>query len=288
MLAIMGATGQTGGAALAELKRRDVKVRVIARDPARAAHLGGEGIEIVQGNAADAASLASAFAGAAAAYVMLAPPLQAADVLTESRGTARMIAAALRTAGVPHVVALSSVGAHLAEGSGIVRALHDFEAALAGAAPSITFLRPGYFMENWAAMLPAAREAGVLPSALLPLDAASETVSARDVGRTAAELLFDPRPGTRIVDLAGPTEYSPVDAAVILTKLLGRTVSAVPSSREETVAGLLAAGIGADYAARLADLNDAINAGRMGFPPGSGEMRRGTVTLDEALRRLST
>ena len=288
MLAIMGATGQTGGAALAELKRRGLTVRAITRDPARAAALAGQDIEIVRGDAADAASLAAAFAGATAAYVMLAPPLQAADVLAESRTAARAIAAAVRDAGVPHVVALSSVGAHLAEGNGIVRALHDFEAALAGAAPSITFLRPGYFMENWAAMLPVTREAGVLPSALLPLDVASETVSARDVGRTAAELLFDPRLGTRIVDLAGPAEYSPVDAAAILTKLLGRTVSAVPSSREETVAGLLAAGIGTDYAARLADLNDAINAGRMGFPPGSGEMRRGTVTLDEALRRLST
>ena len=287
MLAIMGATGQTGGAALAALEGRDVKLRAIARDPVRAAHLGGGGIEIVQGDTADAASLAAAFTGAAAAYVMLAPALQAADVLMESRETARRIAAALRAAGVPHVVALSSVGAHLAEGSGIVRVLYDFEAALVGAAPSITFLRPCYFMENWAAMLPVAREAGVLPSALLPLDAAIETVSALDVGRTAAELLLDPRPGTRIVDLAGPATYSPVDGAATMSKLLGRTVTAVPSSREETLAGLLAAGIGADYAARLADLNEAINAGRMIFPPSSGALRRGTVTLEEALRRLS-
>lgn len=287
MLAIMGATGQTGGAALAALEGRDVKLRAIARDPVRAAHLGGGGIEIVQGDTADAASLAAAFTGAAAAYVMLAPALQAADVLMESRETARRIAAALRAAGVPHVVALSSVGAHLAEGSGIVRVLYDFEAALVGAAPSITFLRPCYFMENWAAMLPVAREAGVLPSALLPLDAAIETVSALDVGRTAAELLLDPRPGTRVVDLAGPAKYSPVDGAATMSELLGRTVTAVPSSREETLAGLLAAGVGADYAARLADLNEAINAGRMIFPPGNGALRRGTVTLEETLRRLS-
>ena len=72
-----------------------------------------------------------------------------------------------------------------------------------------------------------------------------------------------------------------------MSELLGRTVTAVPSSREETLAGLLAAGVGADYAARLADLNEAINAGRMIFPPGNGALRRGTVTLEETLRRLS-
>ena len=217
---------------------------------------------------------------------MLAPPLQAADVLAESRIAARAIAEAVRTARVPHVVALSSAGAHLAEGNGIVRTLHDFEAALAGAAPSLAILRAGDFMENWAAMLPAAREAGVLPSAKAPLEARSETVSAQDVGRTAAELLFDPQSGTRIVNLAGPAEYSAVDAAASLSKLLGKEVAAVPSPRADIVAGLQAAGVSADYAAKLADLYEAINAGRMGFPPGSGELRRGTVTLEDVLRRL--
>ncbi|MDP1961284.1 MAG: hypothetical protein Q8K93_03690, partial [Reyranella sp.] len=165
-------------------------------------------------------------------------------------------------------------------------ALHDFEVALAGVAPSIVFLRPGYFMENWAAMLPAAQGDGVLPSAQNPLDAKGEIVSARDVGRTAAELLFEKRPGARIVDLTGPAEYSPVDAAAILSKLLGKPVSAVPMSREEAIAGLVAAGLGADYAAKLADLDDAANEGRMGFPTGGGEVRRGTVTLEQALQRL--
>lgn len=286
MFVIMGATGQAGGALLQVLKQRQAipqaTVRAIARDPARAAHLG---VEVVRGEASDSASLATAFTGAEAAFVMLVPPPLATDVLAESRAIARAIAAAVRAARVPHVVALSSVGAQLATGNGIVQALHDFEVALAGAAPSIVFLRPGYFMENWAPMLPAA-QAGVLPSAQQPLDARNEIVSAHDVGRTAADLLFEPRPGMRIVNLAGPAQYSPVDAAAILSKLLGKTVSAVPSSREETIAGLVAAGMGADYAAKLADLDDAANEGRMGFAPGSGEVRRGTVTLEQVLQRL--
>ena len=281
MVVIMGATGQVGGVVLERLKARGVPVRVVARDPSRAAQLG---VEVVRADASDEAGLAAAFAGAEAAFVMLVPPPGAADVLAAARASALAIAAAVRTAHVPHVVALSSAGAHLAGGNGIVQALHDFEAALAGAAPSLAFLRPGNFMENWAAMLPTVQEAGVLPSALLPLGHKSEIVSALDVGRTAAELLFDPRPGTHIVNLAGPAEYSAMDAAAVFSALLGKEVTAVPSSRDETIAGLMAAGLGADYAAKLADLNDAVNAG-LGFPAGS-EMRRGATTLEQALRRL--
>lgn len=283
MFVIMGATGQVGGAVLEALKQRGAAVRAVSRDPARAESLG---VEVVRGEASDTASLAAAFRDAEAVFVMLVPQPQAKDVLAEANAAARSIAAAVRSAGVPHVVALSSVGAHLSEGSGIVRALHDFEIALAGAAPSIVFVRPGDFLENWAAMLPVAQEAAVLPSGKLPLEARSEAVSALDVGRTATELLFEPRPGTRIVNLVGPAEYSAVDAAEILSRLLAKTVTAVPSSREESIAGLVAAGLGADYAEKLADLDDAFNAGRLGFPSGSGEMRRGTVTLEAVLRRL--
>lgn len=293
MFVIMGATGQVGGAVLAQLKGRGVAVRAVARDPSRAALLG---VEVVRGDASDAASLAAAFEGAEAVFVMLVPPPEAADVLVESRTIAQAIAEAVRAAKVPHLVALSSVGAQLASGNGIVQALHDFEAALAGSAPSIVFVRPSYFMENWGPVLPAA-QAGVLPSAQRPLDRRAEIVSTLDVGRAAAELLLEPRPTqddgtrpeTRIVNLAGPAEYSPVDAAALLSRLLGKTVSAIPMSREETIAGLLAAGFGADCAAKVADLDDAANEGRIGFPtsgPTSGEIRRGTVTLEQALQRL--
>ena len=283
MFVIMGTTGQVGGVVLERLKGRGIPVRAVARDPSRAL---SAGVEVVRADASDEASLATAFAGAEAAFVMLVPPPGAADVLAAARASAQAIAAAVRTARVPHVVALSSAGAHLAGGNGIVQALHEFEESLAGATPSLVFLRPGNFMENWGAMLPVAREAGVLPSALLPLEHRSEAVSAVDVGRTAADLLFDPRPGTHIVNLAGPAEYSAADAAAALSTLLGKKVTAVPSSRDETVAGLRAAGLGADYASKLADLNDAINAGSLGFPAGSGEMRRGATTLEQALQRL--
>jgi uncharacterized protein YbjT (DUF2867 family) len=286
MIVVMGATGQTGGATLKALQGRGLALRAISRDPARAAGILGRNVEVVRGDPSDGASLAAAFKGAEAAYVMAPPRMDAADVLAEGRATAHAIAGAVAAARVPHVVALSSSGAHLAEGSGIVRSLHDLETALQDATPSLVLLRAADFMENWAPMLPVAREMGVLPSARMPLDAKGESVSALDVGRTAAALLLEPKPGTRIVNIVAAHDSSPVDAAAILSRLLARPVAAVPADPAEGEAALRAQGASADFARLIGELYAAVNAGTMGFEAGVGETRRGKVTLEQVLERL--
>lgn len=283
MFVVMGATGQTGGATLRELQRRGATVRAITRDPQRASF--GEGVEAVRGDPADGAGLAAAFAGAQAVYVMLPAFLQAEDVLAACRSASQSIADAVRDARVPYVVALSSGGAHLAEGSGILRTLYDFERALRTTGAAITFLRAGDFMENWGSVLAVARSEGVLPSGRAPLDTPMEIVSTEDVGRFAASLLLDPVPGERIVNCLGPQDYTPNDVAAVLARLLGRPVTAVVASRDDTLAGLLAAGWNRDVAEKVVELSEGLNAGRIFFEP-VGETRHGNVTLEQVLRRL--
>jgi len=210
---------------------------------------------------------------------------QAQDALAGSRIAAQAIANAVREADVPCVIALSSGGAHLADGTGMIGTLYDFEKALHGTAASITFLRAADFMENWASVLPVARSEGVLPSGRTPLDTPKETVSTEDIGRTAATLMLDRVAGERIVNLFGPQDYSPLDAAAILSRLLGRPVTAVPGSHGDTVAALLAMGSSRDYAEKVAEITDGLNAGRIFFEP-VGERRRGNVSLEQALERL--
>jgi NAD(P)H dehydrogenase (quinone) len=286
MYAIMGATGQTGGAVVDALQRHGVRIRALTRDPAKAVRLEGKGAEIVRADPSDPQSLADAFAGMQGVYVLNVPDPGSGTVRADARRVSAAIAAAVRRANVPHVVALSSSGAQLGEGTGIIRALHELEAALRGTSPSITFLRPTYFMENWGGLVDVAREQGVLPSLRHPIDGKHEIVSAIDVGRTAAECLLEPRDGERIVNLIGPREYSSQDAAAALSTLLGRDVAAVPVPQDAAVPTLMAAGLSADYAREMAGMYQGINAGRVVFEP-VGEMRRGAVTLLEALRPLT-
>lgn len=285
MFAILGATGQTGGAALAAALAAGHAVRAIVREPSRATALADKGAVLARADLDDVEALTAAFAGAEAVYVLNPVPYDAEDVFAAAARNGAAIAEAIRSAGVPHVVALSSSGAHRTEGTGIVRALHDFEEALRGAAPSLTFIRATEFMENWGSVLGVAAEHGILPSMRQPLDNAGETVSAIDVGRQAAVELARPHAGERIVNLKGPTEHSIEEAAQALTELLGKPIAAVPTPREEWEPGLVAAGLSASHARELAALYDAMNAGRAGFEE-IGEARRGSVSLKQALAGL--
>lgn len=134
-------------------------------------------VEVFSADTANPNNLAAAFKGADAVYVLVPPDEHAPDVLAAGRATCEAIAAAVEQAGVSHVVALSSAGAHLASGTGLLRTLYDLEAALRRTKASATFIRAADFMENWASVLPVAREQGILPSVRMPLDAKVETVS---------------------------------------------------------------------------------------------------------------
>src|SRR5262249_5604836 len=60
---------------------------------------------------------------------------------------------------------------------------------------------------------PAARDKGVVPSFLQPLDRRIPMVATEDVGRVAAELLLENWNGKRIVELEEPRRLSPNDIA---------------------------------------------------------------------------
>jgi NAD(P)H dehydrogenase (quinone) len=286
MYAVMGATGKTGGAVLAELRRRGATVRALTRDPAGAGHLAAGDVELVAADLADPDGLAEAFEGADGAYVLLPPDPQAEDVLAAGRAAAQAIAQAVTWAGLPHVVALSSGGAHLHRGTGLIHTLYELEGALCRTEVAVTFVRACDFMENWSPLLPSAVEQGVLASPRLPVDAKVQMVSAEDVGRIAAACLLEPEGDLRIVDVLGPEDYAPQDIADAVGRVAGRSVQAVPLPGEALYLTLVGAGIGPDYAQGTVEIYDGLNAGRIRFEEGVGETRRGTVTLDEAVRRM--
>jgi uncharacterized protein YbjT (DUF2867 family) len=285
MYAIMGATGQTGGAALRELRRLGAGVRALVRDPSRGAALRADGVETVVADADDVDALTRAFTGVEGAYVMLPPHLQADDAIAAGLRTARAVAEAIDRAGLKHVVALSSGGAHLAQGTGVIRTLHDFEAELRRTRTEVTFIRASDFMENWAFAVPAALEAGVMPSGRVPFDKPMLTVSALDIGRLAARRLLDPGEEW-ILNLTGPADYSPNDLAAAFATAVGRPVQIVPLPREALLPAFLEAGIGPDYARGLVEVYDGLNAGLIDFEPGVGVLVRGEVSLVEAVRAM--
>jgi uncharacterized protein YbjT (DUF2867 family) len=149
MYVVAGATGNTGKPIAEALLKAGKKVRIISRDAAKATDLVALGAELIEGSSTDRATLTQALTGATAAYLLIPPAPQAVDFGAYQAEATENIAQAIQDSGVKNVVTLSSLGAHLESGAGVVQGLHHMENRLNQiAGVNILHLRPTYFLEN--------------------------------------------------------------------------------------------------------------------------------------------
>src|SRR5277367_1833594 len=118
MIVITGATGRTGSVAAEALIAKGAKVRAVGRDAKRLEPLAQKGAEPFVGNVEDAASMTKAFEGATAVYLVVPEDTSQPDLRAHQERVSDSYAKAVATARVPHVVALSSIGAQHAEKTG--------------------------------------------------------------------------------------------------------------------------------------------------------------------------
>jgi uncharacterized protein YbjT (DUF2867 family) len=284
MFIVLGATGHTGSVVAETLLARGQPVRVVVRSIDKGAPWKAKGAEIAVATYDDTKAMREAFEGANGVYLLVPPNYQAKAWLAEQQRTMDQAAEAVKASGISHVVFLSSVGAHIPEGTGPIRAVRYGEQKLGSIAKNLTILRPCYFMENWAPVLGAAKAQGVLPTFTAPT-VKIPMIATKDIGRIAAEYLMAGGQGRRIVELAGPEEYSPADAASVLSQILGRTVSAQAAPLSAVVPTFKSFGFSDEAAALFEEMYTAFSRGAVGYEhPDS--LVRGRVTLAEALRAM--
>lgn len=282
MYAIAGISGNVGSAAARVLLDRGKPVRAIVRDPAKGAEWISRGNDVAVADLDDPEALTSAFDGASAAFVLNPPAYQDPDFFARAEQLAVSIRKAARASGLPRLVVLSSIGAQIPKGTGNVGTNRIFEETLPDAAPAVVFLRPAYFMQNWAWVASVASDAGILPSFLQPANRAIPTISTRDVGEAVADALCADSPGRTEIELEGPAPASPDDAASAFSRALGRPVAAAVVPESEWPAQLAASQFSPRTIEAWIELFRAFNSGAIGFER-PAETRRGRISLDEAI-----
>lgn len=281
---VTGATGQVGGHVAAHLLERGHRVRVVVRDAQKAERWRVQGAEVALADLHDIDALRSAFQGADGVFALNPPAYASEDMI----GLAHKVCGAIRdaavAAGIGRVVGLSSVGAHRENGTGNIETNHILEQVFGELPGATAFVRAAWFMENASGLVPLAREQGVAPSFLAPLDRAIPQVATVDIGRVAAELLAGDWQGQRIVELRGPRDYSPLDVAAALGEIVGRSVEAVPFPREKWPGFFQQLGMSESSGTRWAEMVDGFNSGWIAFE-GIHEHVVGQVGLVDALQR---
>jgi uncharacterized protein YbjT (DUF2867 family) len=146
---ICGATGNVGSRIAELLLAAGKPVRVIGRDRVRLAPLAAKGAEPMPGDLEDPTFLEKAFTGARAVFALIPPKLDAKDQRDYQNRVGDALLSALSKARVLRVVTLSSVGAHLPEGTGPILGLHELESKFERLKEAgVVHLRPGFFLPN--------------------------------------------------------------------------------------------------------------------------------------------
>ncbi|WP_181175785.1 NAD(P)H-binding protein [Mesorhizobium sp. B2-3-4] len=286
MFVVLGAAGKIGRSTIGALRKQDVPVRAVIRDPSSADALRALGCEVEIADLRDAPALARATKGATAVQVICPVAIRADDASQEMQSTIRSIMDALDEFRPQTILAISDYGAEISAGTGITLTFHHLEAQLKTLPAALTLLRSAEHMQNWARVIGRALETGVLSSLHHPVSKAFPTVSAGDVGLIAADLLLSPADGLRVVHAEGPRRYSAIDVARTLGEIVGREVVARELPRQDWMPALVAGGIGETYARLVVELFDAHNAGRIDAQRDVGEIRFGRTDLRAALSAL--
>ena len=284
MFVVVGATGNTGSAVAETLLNQKQAVRVVVRSADKGAPWKAKGADIAVASFDDVSAMTEAFKGAKGLYLLVPPNYGATAWLADQCARMDRAAEAVQKSGVEHVVFLSSVGGHLHGGTGPIRAASYGEYALGCHAKRLTILRPCYFMENWMPSLGMVKQQGVLPT-FIPPQAKIPMISTKDIGRIGAEQLMTGGYGKQIVEMAGPEEYSPDQAALALGHILGKTVTAQHAPLSAVVPTFKSFGFSDEAAGLFEEMYTAFSKGAIGYEH-PDRLIRGTVTLQEAIRGM--
>ncbi len=283
MYAIMGITGQVGGAVGRTLLAATQPVRAVVRDAGKGQAWADRGCEVALADVEDATSLTAAFRGAEGVFVLVPPNFDPSPGFSEARAVAVILTAALAATHPARVVYLSTIGAQVSQ-SNLLTQHTIIERAIGQLPMPMTFLRPAWFMENsrWDVM--QARGKGLIPSFLQPLDKPVPMVATEDIGRVAAGLLQETWTGRRIVELEGPQRVTPNDIAATFANLLGRPVRAEAVPRESWERLFKSQGM-KNPIPRIQML-DGFNEGWIDFERGRAGTQKGRVGLEVVLEAM--
>src|SRR5580698_5747999 len=229
MIAVVGATGNTGRAVVKELKQLGHAPICVVRNAGKAREVLGDDAKIVVAELTDRPALAKALKGVTSVFVVTGHNPN----MVEQQNN--VLDAALE-AGVEYLVRVSGSRFFILPDSPSVigRGHHAIEERLRTSGIKWVILRPGFFMQNTFGQAASIKNDSkmVLP---FPADLPLAFVDVRDTGALGARILLDPEPHTgKVYEFTG-AKSSFAEFADVLSQTLGRKITyvGVPFERAE-------------------------------------------------------
>ncbi len=264
-IVVTGSLGHIGKPLTTQLVQQGHEVIVVSSNAGKQKDIEALGANAAIGSIEDVAFLTATFTGADAVYTMIPPPTHFLasnlDVMALCDKIGNNYARAVEQSGVKRLVHLSSIGAHLAEGSGLIHLHYLVEGILNKLTDvAITFMRPTAFYYNLLGFIPVIKNAGMIVSNYGGEDNVA-WVSPFDIADAIADEITAPLTGRKIRYVASE-ELSCNKVAAILGTAIGKPdLQWVVISDEQMLATLEGAGLPKPLAAGLTEMQSCMHDG---------------------------
>jgi uncharacterized protein YbjT (DUF2867 family) len=262
---VTGSLGNISKPLTKELVQKGHHVTVISSNEQKQTDIEALGATAAIGSLEDVDFLVSTFIGADAVYCMVPPNNYfdlTLDLLAYYRRLGNNYARAIEQSGVKRVVNLSSIGAHLEKGSGILLGAHDVEQILneLSSDVAITHLRPTSFYYNLFGYVDTIKAAGSIV-ANYGADNKIPWVSPIDIAAVIAEEISTPLIGRKVRYVASE-ELTGNETARILGAAIGKPdLKWIIISNEQMLGGLESAGMNPQISAGLVEMYASLHSG---------------------------
>lgn len=257
-ITVTGSLGNIGRPLTQKLLAAGHRVTVVSSQASKKEAITALGATPAIGSITDVDFLSNAFTGADAVFIMIPPNFAATDYGAYTAASGNNYLQAVRNAGVRKVVLLSSIGAHLASGTGPISGLHGVEQLFNQLIDvSVTILRPGFFYTNFYGNMNMIRHMNILGSN----NGAAQNllmVHPADIADAAAAALQEDSKGNRI-EYVISDEQTNASIATVLGSAIGKPdLPWVEFSDEDALNGMLQAGLPQPIAAMYTEMGSAI------------------------------
>ena len=243
MILVAGGTGRLGTLLVGRLVRRGLDVRVLTRDPERAAHLACDQVQVVTGDVRDRDGLGHATAGidvVVSAVHGFVGPRGISPATIDRDGNANLIDAT-RAAGADFVL-MSTVGASPQSPMELFRMKYAAEQHAITGGLSTTVVRATAFLELWIELLQKTAARSGRPLVFGRGENAINFVSVIDVAALVERAITDPTTRGQTLEIGGPDNLTFSELARAVQLAAGRRSS--PRHVPPAVMRVMAATVG--------------------------------------------
>jgi uncharacterized protein YbjT (DUF2867 family) len=220
---LTGAAGKVTRPLAEQLLAAGHSVTVIGRNEKNLESLVRAGAKAAIGSVEDLPFLKNAFAGADAVFTIVPTHVFVDDLKAQNERIGKNYVEAIKANDISHVVNLSSIGAHLAQGAGPISAIHYAEQILNSLKDvHVRTLRAVYFYQNLLTLMDMVRHMNIIGSNFSFASGRFPVAHTNDVAAAAAEELLNLNFAGHSIQYVASDETGTDEIAAVLGNAIGK------------------------------------------------------------------